>query len=126
MNTHRCKSYLAKAKVSKPEPSLAGVTVMWGLKRRQALCGVRKISLERQFQVTQAESIGLAEGNRVFPTSQGSSLRRGPRTHHAQKAVMGTWETLPGPTGKTIPVGGLGQRKTVALIRAEAGSLIGS
>ena len=95
------------------------------LKRRQGLCRVRQVSPERQFQVAQAEAVELAEGSRTLPISQGSSLRRGPGTYHAQKAIMGTWEALPGPAGKTVPAGGLRQRTTVALIRAEAGSLTG-
>jgi hypothetical protein len=59
--THGCKSRTTKAVAGRSKPSLAGVAVTRGLKRRQGSCGVRVVSLE-SWKVAEAETVMTVEG----------------------------------------------------------------
>ena len=60
--TYGCKSRPAKAVAGRPEPSLAGLSVTPGPKRRQESCGVRVGSLESQ-KIAEAEFFPVNEGS---------------------------------------------------------------
>ena len=56
-----CESRPTKVVADRSEPSLAGVVVTRGPKRRQGSCGVRKDSPER-LNVVEAETVPVVEG----------------------------------------------------------------
>ena len=60
--TGGCESRPTKAVAGRSEPSLAGVAVTRGPKRRQGSCGVRKVSPER-VNVVEAETVPVVEGH---------------------------------------------------------------
>ena len=66
--TDRRKSYMTRAVAAGSKPSLAGVAVTRGLKRRQGLCGVRIVSPER-WKVAEAKTVRVVEG-RVYAVAK--------------------------------------------------------
>jgi len=119
MSAYGWKSCPAKAIAGGPEPSLAGVAVTRGLKRRQGSCGMRDGSSEIS-KIAEAESVKIAEGNRsavdkcLLPPESWSASR-----------TKGWHRNLGGPAGAVgmFPTGVVYLRgKTGAAHRAEAGS----
>src|SRR5438128_5523744 len=60
--TGGCESRPTRVVADRSEPSLAGVVVTRGPKRRQGSCGVRKDSPER-LNVVEAETVPVVEGH---------------------------------------------------------------
>ena len=124
MTTSRWKSCPIKAGAGRSEPSLAGVAVTQGPKRRQGSCGVRVASPEIS-DVAEAQSIANAESNRIAVDRPDSVLPSGSWTASRTK---GRHWNLGGPAGAAERKlgGGWKRGKTGATVRAEAGSLTGS
>lgn len=79
-----------------PEPSLAGVAVTRGPKRRQGSCRMRKVSLEIG-DVVEAETVMEVEGCMCAVARRDGDAPPGSRTHQVRKVVVGTREARPGP-----------------------------
>jgi len=95
MLTCRCKSCSAKAVAGRPGPSLAGVVVTQGPKRRQGSCGVRKVSLEKA-NVVEAELVPINEGSMCIVVMRDDIAPPGSRTASRGK---GCHRNPGGPTG---------------------------
>lgn|ERR1035437_8964624 len=124
MLTGRWKSCPTKAGAGGSAPSLAGVAVTWGLKRRQGSCGVREVSLEMK-EIAGAEPFITVEGNRIAVEMPGSIL---PPGSWSASRTKGRCRNLGGPAGaaEMYSTGVVCLRgKTGAAHRAEAGSRTG-
>jgi hypothetical protein len=120
----RWKSCPTKAGAGRSAPSLAGVAVTRGLKRRQGSCGVREVSLEMK-EIAGAEPFITVEGNRVAVEMPGNALPPGSevRLTHERSASE---PRRPCRVRREVPTGVVRLRgKTGAAHRAEAGSRTG-
>ena len=104
------------------EPSLAGVAVTRGLKRRQGSGGVRVVSPER-LKVVEAETVLSVEGHVCTIAKRDGDAPPGSRTASRTK---GPRRNPRGPAGAVgmVTDGGVARGRTEALRRAEAGSRI--
>jgi len=102
------------------EPSLAGVAVTRGPKRRQGLRGVRGVSPER-LKVVEAEAVVIVEGRVCAIAKRDGDAPPGSGTVSRAK---GRRRNPRGPAGAVgmVAHGGASQGITGALRRAEAGS----
>jgi hypothetical protein len=86
------------------------------------MCRVQIVQPRKRI-IPVAELIANSEGSMNTALCEAVEHRRGHGLHHAQTAIMGTYEILSGPPhGRS---GGAAQGATGALHRAEAGSRTG-
>src|SRR6266545_1069240 len=118
--TRGCESRPTKAVAGRSEPSLAGVAVTRGPKRRQGSCGVRKVSPER-VNVVEAETVPVVEGHVYAVVTQDGDA---PPGSWIASRTKGRRRDPGDPTGAVgIAADGDSPRgKTEAARRAEVGS----
>jgi hypothetical protein len=118
--TRGCESRPTKVVADWSEPSLAGVAVTRGPKRRQGSCGVRKDSPER-LNVVEAETVPAVEGHVCAVVTQDGDAPPGSRIGSRTK---GRRRDPGGPTGSVgiVAGGGSSRGKTEVANRAEVGS----
>ena len=122
MMTYRWKSWPTRAVAGTSGPSLAGVVVTRGLKRRQGSRGVRAVSPER-VKVVEAETVPVVEGHVCAIAKRDGDAPPGSRTasrtnsHHRDPR---------GPVGAVgiVADGDVSRGTTEARRRAETGSRI--
>jgi hypothetical protein len=120
--THGCKSRTTRAVAGRSEPSLAGVAVTRGLKRRQGSCGVRVVSPE-SWKVVEAETVLFVEGRVCAVAKRDGDASPGSWTASRAK---GQRRNPGGPAGTVglVTNGGEARGRTEVPRRAEAGSRI--
>ena len=118
--TGGCESRPAKAVAGRSEPSLAGVAVTRGPKRRQGSCGVRKVSPER-VNVVEAETVPVVEGHVYAVVTQDGDA---PPGSWIASRTKGRRRDPGDPTGAVgiVADGESSRGKTKAASRAEVGS----
>jgi hypothetical protein len=118
--TGGCESRPTRAVAGWSEPSLAGVAVTGGSKRRQGSCGVRKVSPER-VNVVEAETVPVVEGHVYAVGMQDGDAP--PGSWIASRA-KGRRRDPGDPTGAVgiVADGESSRGKTEAASRAEVGS----
>jgi len=124
MVAYRWKSWSAKAVAGRPKPSLAGVAVTQGPKRRQGSYGVCQYSLERS-NIVEAELVPVNEGSMYAIARRDGSAPPGSKPTSRTKGSH--WN--PGdPAGSIGVVSDGGQRQGMTGVsgRAEAGDRTGS
>src|SRR5439155_9998476 len=94
--TRGCKSRPTRVVADRSEPSLAGVAVTRGPKRRQGSCGVRKDSPER-VNVVEAETVPVVEGHVYAVVTQDGDAP--PGSWIASRRVRGTRASGGGESG---------------------------
>lgn len=119
-----CKFRPAKAIAGKPEPSLVGVAVTRGPKRRQESCRVCEYCPEKLNGV-EAEAFPVVEGTMCTVAMRDGDAPPGTWTTSCTEGL--SWK-LGEPTGSIDEVvdGGTARGVTEALRRAEVGSRTGS
>ena len=118
--TGGCESRPTKAVAGRSEPSLAGVAVTRGSKRRQGSCGVRKDSPER-VNVVEAETVPAVEGHVYTVGMQDGDA---PPGSWIASRTKGRRRDPGGPIGSVgiVAGGGSSRGKTEVAGRAEVGS----
>ena len=118
------KSRPAKAVAGRPEPSLAGVAVTRGPKRRQGSCRVRVVSFESE-KVVGAEPVVNGEGNMCVVAMRDGVTSPESGTASCTKGHLRNPGDPAGSVG-LVTGGGAARGETRARRRAEAGSRTGS
>jgi hypothetical protein len=115
-----CESRPTRVVADWSEPSLAGVVVTRGPKRRQGSCGVRKHSPER-LNVVEAETVPVVEGHVCAVVTQDGDA---PPGSWIASRTKGRRRDPGGPTGSVgiVAGGGSSRGKTEVANRAEVGS----
>lgn len=118
--TGGCESRPTRAVAGWSEPSLAGVAVTRGSKRRQGSCGVRKVSPER-VNVVEAETVPVVEGHVYAVGMQDGDA---PPGSWIASRTKGRRRDPGDPTGAVgiVADGESSRGKTEAASRAEVGS----
>lgn len=118
--TGGCESRPTKAVAGRSEPSLAGVAVTRGPKRRQGSCGVRKVSPER-VNVVEAETVPVVEGHACAVVTRDGDA---PPGSWIASRTKGRRRDPGDPTGAVgiVADGESSRGKTEAASRAEVGS----
>ena len=115
-----CKSRPTRVVADQSEPSLAGVAVTRGPKRRQGSCGVWKVNLER-VNVVEAETVPVVEGHVYAAVMQGGDA---PPGSWIASRTKGRRRDPGDPTGAVgiVADGDSSRGKTEVASRAEVGS----
>ena len=118
--TRGCESRPTKVVADQSEPSLAGVAVTRGPKRRQESCGVRRVSPGR-VNVVEAETVPVVEGHVYAAVMQGGDA---PPGSWIASRTKGRRRDPGDPTGAVgiVADGDSSRGKTEVASRAEVGS----